>query len=49
MIAACQESVPAERLQVKGFGKSQPVAGNDSESGRARNRRVEVVIDPGAD
>ena len=28
----------------KGFGKSQPVASNDSASGRQQNRRVELVI-----
>ena len=39
-----QESVPAARLSAKGFGKSQPVAENTSDAGRARNRRVDVVI-----
>lgn len=39
-------SVPSAGLAVKGFGKSQPVADNRSESGRARNRRVDVVIKP---
>ncbi len=40
------ESVPAAGLTIQGFGMSQPVADNGSESGRARNRRVEVVITP---
>lgn len=36
--------IPPERLVVKGYGKSRPVAPNDSEQNRQRNRRVEVVI-----
>jgi outer membrane protein OmpA-like peptidoglycan-associated protein len=32
------------RLEYKGFGKSQPVSGNETEEGRALNRRTEVVI-----
>ena len=41
-----EEKLPAASLAVKGFGKSQPVADNGSEAGRARNRRVDVVITP---
>lgn len=35
--------IDAARLQAKGLGQSVPVAGNDDASGRARNRRVELV------
>ena len=34
------------RFETQGFGKSRPVAPNDTESGRAKNRRVEVFIKP---
>jgi OmpA-OmpF porin, OOP family len=36
--------VAAERLTAEGFGTSQPIASNDSEEGRAQNRRVEFKI-----
>ena len=29
-----------------GAGEGHPVAGNDSDSGRAQNRRVEITIVP---
>ena len=41
-----QEGIATARLTVEGHGESQPVADNTSEEGRARNRRVEVVISP---
>ena len=38
--------VKAERVKaVRGFGKTKPVATNDTAAGRQMNRRVEVVID----
>lgn len=33
-----------ERMSYRGYGKSQPIAPNDSESGRAKNRRTEIRI-----
>lgn len=37
------KGIPAARLQTQGFGMSRPTLPNDSEAGRAANRRVEVV------
>lgn len=38
--------VSASRLNVNWFGESKPMAGNNSSSGRAKNRRVNIVILP---
>jgi OmpA-OmpF porin, OOP family len=35
-------SIDPARLQAQGYGDSKPVAGNDTEDGRAKNRRVEL-------
>ncbi len=37
------QGVSAGRLTTRGFGKEDPVATNDTEEGRAQNRRVELV------
>ncbi len=39
-----QKGIDSGRLIAKGYGKSNPVAGNDTEEGRALNRRVEMKI-----
>jgi OOP family OmpA-OmpF porin len=36
--------IAPERLTVRGFGEDQPVASNETESGRAQNRRVELRV-----
>jgi outer membrane protein OmpA-like peptidoglycan-associated protein len=34
------------RLYVAGMGERQPIASNDTEAGRAQNRRVEIILRP---
>ncbi|BCI71280.1 rickettsia 17 kDa surface antigen family protein [Sphingomonas sp. S17] len=38
--------VQPARIGTRGFGKSQPIASNDTDAGRAANRRVEIKIVP---
>ncbi|MCF6437534.1 MULTISPECIES: OmpA family protein [Pseudoalteromonas] len=40
------QQVLAARLHTQGMGESQPIASNDTEQGRAQNRRVEIQIIP---
>jgi outer membrane protein OmpA-like peptidoglycan-associated protein/tetratricopeptide (TPR) repeat protein len=39
-----EKEIAVIRLTYKGFGKTMPVAGNDTEEGRAKNRRTVFVI-----
>ena len=41
--------VQAARIGTRGYGESQPIASNDTEAGRAANRRVEIKIVPISD
>lgn len=38
--------VARARIGTQGFGETQPVASNDTEAGRAQNRRVEIKLVP---
>jgi outer membrane protein OmpA-like peptidoglycan-associated protein len=39
-------NVLGDRLFVAGQGERQPIASNDTEAGRAQNRRVEIILRP---
>jgi outer membrane protein OmpA-like peptidoglycan-associated protein len=39
-----EQGVPGSSMTARGFGKTQPVASNDTTEGRQKNRRVEMVV-----
>jgi chemotaxis protein MotB len=41
-----QAKVPAGHLLAAGYGQNQPIASNHSQQGRARNRRIEILLSP---
>jgi outer membrane protein OmpA-like peptidoglycan-associated protein len=40
------QGVTPVRLAAVGYGESQPIASNETAEGRARNRRVEIILTP---
>jgi len=38
--------IPTYRLIATGYGETRPVSSNETEAGRARNRRIDIVINP---
>lgn len=44
-----KQGVATDRLRAKGYGPDRPASSNSTASGRADNRRVEFVIDGGAE
>jgi outer membrane protein OmpA-like peptidoglycan-associated protein len=41
--------IPTYRLIATGYGETRPVASNETAAGRARNRRIDIVIKPNID
>jgi outer membrane protein OmpA-like peptidoglycan-associated protein len=39
-----QQGIAADSIEARGFGKTQPIASNDTPEGRQQNRRVELVL-----
>jgi len=42
------DGVSTTRIETRGLGESAPVADNGTSAGRQQNRRVEIVLAPGA-
>jgi chemotaxis protein MotB len=41
-----QAKVPGKRLMAAGYGQHRPIATNNNHEGRARNRRIEILLTP---
>jgi outer membrane protein OmpA-like peptidoglycan-associated protein len=41
-----QFQIPQFRITAEGYGETQPIANNETPQGRARNRRIDVRIEP---
>jgi outer membrane protein OmpA-like peptidoglycan-associated protein len=40
--------IPATQFAIQGYGDTRPIANNDTDAGRAKNRRVEITLVPDA-
>jgi OOP family OmpA-OmpF porin len=38
-------AISSDRIRALGYGESRPIARNDTAAGRARNRRIDVVLE----
>lgn len=41
--------IPTYRLIATGYGETRPIASNETEAGRQRNRRIDIVVRPNLD
>jgi outer membrane protein OmpA-like peptidoglycan-associated protein len=37
-------SIPANRIQAIGYGSEKPISGNQTPEGRAKNRRIDILV-----
>lgn len=44
MAGLVQLGIDAGRLKAEGYGEQYPVAGNETEEGRAQNRRIDIRV-----
>lgn len=44
LMANAGSSFPSERISTKGYGDTEPIADNKTAEGKAKNRRVEIVL-----
>jgi len=40
-----RDGVSAQRLRAVGYAETRPIESNDTQAGRAANRRVELIMD----
>lgn len=38
-------SMSADRIRAEGYGETEPIATNDTEAGRSKNRRIDIVLE----
>jgi outer membrane protein OmpA-like peptidoglycan-associated protein len=41
-----KHGISLERISIIGYGETHPIASNETDAGRAKNRRVEVKLVP---
>jgi chemotaxis protein MotB len=44
-----QSGMRADTLSAAGYGEFDPVAANDTPEGKAKNRRIEITLQPNID